>query len=132
MDFHRFGDIRGADAGLRLDPLHRLVSAGAAAAFAAAARGRGLAAGGSRFVGAAFGATGAATTGATGAAAGGFATELLKGFLSLTQLLTKLANRPLEGFACLVENISGGHLVPFHPKFGISRGMESLPEKHTL
>src|SRR3954452_22025326 len=45
LDFHRLGNVRGADAGLRLDQLHRLVSAGAATTFTAAARSAGAGAG---------------------------------------------------------------------------------------
>src|SRR3954447_17347043 len=111
LDFHRLGDVRGADAGLALDQVHRLVGTGAATAFTAFARGGSATRG---FVGAAFGTAGAATAGtATWTATGGFATELLEGFLGLAQLLAKLTDRPLEGVAGLVENVSGGHLVPF-------------------
>src|SRR6185369_13563630 len=134
LDFHRFGHVRGADPGLAFDQFHRLVGTGAAAAFTPFTRGGGAAAGAAGgFVGAAFGATGAAAAGAaTRATLGDFSAELLEGFLGLAQLLAKLADRPLKGVAGLVENVSGGHLVPFHPKFRVTLERESARVTHTV
>src|SRR5215212_7386696 len=119
LDFHRLGDVRGADAGLRLDQLHRLVGAGAATAFTASARAAASAAGGGG--GAAGGAgrfAGAAAFRAAGAATGDFAAELGQGPLEAIALLVEVLEATLYELPGLIEHVAGGgHLVPFHPKF---------------
>ena len=93
--------------GLLLDQFHRLIGAGAATAFTAAARG--LPAALVAFLL-------ALPRGRPGPRRTDFATKRGKRLLGLLDLVLELTNGPLEGVAGHVQMVgAGGHLVSFHP-----------------